>query len=696
MRRLLDLAVISIFVIGAGAAHGQTVVTACQRDDQQNAGMNLATAIAAGGRITFQCGRATILITHRHAITRDTEIDGGNLVTLDAQDAAGMFGGTTGVTLRLKDLNLTRARDPLPVVIGRGGVVLGALRVEIVRSNISSSLMPIFLAAGGSVHIEGSTLSDNRNGVITASNIDVRDSHVINNQGDGIVLNPRGPTCQLNVTDSEFSNNTTNDNGGALRIGLLAGDTANGVIGCFATVERSSFTSNSARNGGAIFIEPSSLSDRWHLNLKTVKFTLNRASSAGGAIGIGPGFRGTDLSVKRLTFEQNQARQGGGVHLGAISSFSGDAVLFSRNTALEGGGGIFAAVSAEIQLTRGIFVGNDGGPRGGAVLRDEPRDVPPGISDFANSLFARNRASKGAAFLGKGAKFINSTVVQNIGEALSMPGDGPIVPPLLHFKNSIISDNSGGNCESHIVFDDGHNLQFPDARCGATIPVADPFLDAMFVPIPGSPAPGHGDNPTCLRPPIFSTDVYGQRRPQGDVCTIGAVEGDIEHLITRRRPQSETQHYYVWNTKPPDNFLALRTEPTDESGSRILKMPNGTLLDVVKKRTDGWWRVRVVESGQEGWALSTRDTRVWIFCCRSAYHYVEGTRPPDDFLALRTEPTDESGSRILKMPNGMLLDVVEKRTDGWWRVRVVESGQEGWALSEQGNRVWIHCCRTFP
>jgi predicted outer membrane repeat protein len=606
MRGLLGLAVTCIFVIGAGAARGETIVTACQRDDQQNAGMNLATAIAAGGRITFQCGSATILITHRHGITRDTEIDGGNVVTLDGQDAAAMFGGTAGVTLRLTGLNLTRGRDPLPIVMGRGGVVLGALRVEIVRSNISSSEMPIFLAAAGSVHIEGSTLSGNRGGVITASNIDVRDSHIINNQGDGIVLNPGGPSCQLNVTGSEFRNNNTNDDGGALR------------VGCSATVERSSFTSNSARSGGAIFIEPSS--HILQLNLNAVKFTLNRASDVGGAIGIGPAFVATGpigLSVKRLAFEENQARQGGGVRLGATSSFSGDAVLFSRNTALEGGGGLIAAVGAEIFLSRGIFVGNDGGPRGGAVLRDGPRDGPQAISDFANSLFARNRATKGAAFLGNGAKFINSTVAQNIGEALSVPGDGPVVSPLLHVKNSIMSDNNGGNCESNVVFDDGHNLQFPDARCGATIPVANPFLDTMFVPVPGSPALEHGDNPTCLRPPIRSTDVYGQRRPQGDICTIGAVEGDIEHLITQRRPQSKTQHYYVWNTRPPDDFLALRTEPTDQSGSRILKMPNGTLLDVVEKRTDRWWRVRVVESGQEGWALSGQDTHVWIHCCRT-------------------------------------------------------------------------------
>jgi hypothetical protein len=38
--------------------------------------------------------------------------------------------------------------------------------------------------------------------------------------------------------------------------------------------------------------------------------------------------------------------------------------------------------------------------------------------------------------------------------------------------------------------------------------------------------------------------------------------------------------------------------------------------------------------------------------------------------------------------------VLRRRTDGWWHVRVIPSGQEGWALSGQGNRVWIECCAT--
>jgi hypothetical protein len=78
----------------------------------------------------------------------------------------------------------------------------------------------------------------------------------------------------------------------------------------------------------------------------------------------------------------------------------------------------------------------------------------------------------------------------------------------------------------------------------------------------------------------------------------------------------------------------------------------------------------------------------------TALHYVANTRPPDAYLALRTQPTSTQGSRIMTMPNGTALRVLERRPDGWWRVRVEPSGQEGWALAFQGNRSWIDCCVT--
>jgi Bacterial SH3 domain len=78
----------------------------------------------------------------------------------------------------------------------------------------------------------------------------------------------------------------------------------------------------------------------------------------------------------------------------------------------------------------------------------------------------------------------------------------------------------------------------------------------------------------------------------------------------------------------------------------------------------------------------------------NSYHYVADTLPPDDFLALRTQPSTQSGLRVMTLSKGALLEVLERKTDGWWYVRVVPSGEEGWALSGQGNGKWIECCKT--
>lgn len=81
---------------------------------------------------------------------------------------------------------------------------------------------------------------------------------------------------------------------------------------------------------------------------------------------------------------------------------------------------------------------------------------------------------------------------------------------------------------------------------------------------------------------------------------------------------AEKSYSYVWDTRPPDDFLALRSEPSSRTGSRIAKMPNGTLLEVIEKRTDGWWYVRTID-GLEGWTKYANEngSRVWIYCCRS-------------------------------------------------------------------------------
>jgi hypothetical protein len=51
-------------------------------------------------------------------------------------------------------------------------------------------------------------------------------------------------------------------------------------------------------------------------------------------------------------------------------------------------------------------------------------------------------------------------------------------------------------------------------------------------------------------------------------------------------PQDKS-FYYVANTRPPDAYLSLRTDPTRTRGMNIMTMPNGTLLELIERRLIG-------------------------------------------------------------------------------------------------------------
>ncbi len=70
-------------------------------------------------------------------------------------------------------------------------------------------------------------------------------------------------------------------------------------------------------------------------------------------------------------------------------------------------------------------------------------------------------------------------------------------------------------------------------------------------------------------------------------------------------------------------------------------------------------------------------------------YVVANAAPPDAFLSLRTDPSAASGRRLETMPNGTPLEVTEKRPDGWWHVRDLNTGQTGWALSASKTTTWI-------
>ena len=106
-----------------------------------------------------------------------------------------------------------------------------------------------------------------------------------------------------------------------------------------------------------------------------------------------------------------------------------------------------------------------------------------------------------------------------------------------------------------------------------------------------------------------------------------------------------------------------------------------------------WGCVRIGVAA--AWAACVALT-AGLAAAEDAIHFVANTKPPDAYLALRTDPSAKQGKRIMEMPNGTQLRVLQRRSDGWWYVRALAFNKEGWALSGQGSKSWISCCTTVP
>jgi hypothetical protein len=181
--------------------------------------------------------------------------------------------------------------------------------------------------------------------------------------------------------------------------------------------------------------------------------------------------------------------------------------------------------------------------------------------------------------------------------------------------------------------------------------------------------------------------------------------------------------YYVANTMPPDDYLALRTLPIGSAGQRITIMRNGTRLQLIQKLPNGWWQVKITETGQVGWAMSGSGNKQWIVCCaqesetpskqaldskgtqkqqegdgnnknketesqvepsngqgKPGQTYYVSLFPPYESMGFRFQPAKQ-GQLIKALQNGDSLIFISKAESDYWRVKYPKTGAEGYVLS---------------
>jgi CSLREA domain-containing protein len=153
-----------------------------------------------------------------------------------------------------------------------------------------------------------------------------------------------------------------------------------------------------------------------------------------------------------------------------------------------------------------------------------------GVVTLTNVTFTGNSAlnvdptnptsGTGGAIWNAGTMTLINITIANNTAAVSGGGIGGVSPTL---TNTIVANNTGGNCTATITITGSNNLQFPGTTCAGAITTADPLLgpltDGVYPLLAGSPAIDTGTNTGC--PP---TDELGTARPQGAACDIGAFE----------------------------------------------------------------------------------------------------------------------------------------------------------------------------
>jgi len=560
--RRLGAATMALGLLGsASLARSDGTVTLCGTDVAAGpAGqINLAQAIARGGRITFQCGAgATIRVTQQHTVSAPIEIDGGNEVLLDAQDITSMFAATaTASPVVFRNIVL---RDG-PSSFGApgagttfGGIFAGPVTLELQNVTVEATRAPI---AAEAVDVYASRFTGNQGPVLRARTVRVSGSTVFEDN-DGPPFTPlvdgggnfssgsatvedgifrlNGPIAwngSLAIRRSSFvSNGRGASNGGALSV---TGQ---------ASIEKTEFTNNTARDGGAIWLSGSLL------ELRRSQFRSNRAERRGGAIAVS--LTGASrASVAYTNFTGNTAENGGAISLADMPTFGGriegHALTFVRNVATNSGGAIYAAEGA-VHLSRVLFLENGAGTAGAVYGGIMSGDL---LLRMGNALVVRTVA--GGALRGSNIELVNSTIADNAGAGITLlpqsPLDIPGTVPTLKLTNTLVLNNAGGNCAPvptpGTLVDGGSNLQFPGRDCGDAIRAVDPVLDSFYVPVVDSPARFAGNNQVCVEDPLVrARDIFGESRPEGPRCTIGAIERDLHRLAMlslRRRREGPAQ-----------------------------------------------------------------------------------------------------------------------------------------------------------
>lgn len=576
--RLLPLVCAALVLALPRARAATQVVNVCGRDDAAG-GLNLATALAAGGDIAIRCpaGQNAIAITVTRNVAGIASIDGDGKVTLRGPVAGPLF--SAAISLRLVNLTVENPRTAATAASpGAGAIILGAAaNVELSNVTTQNSLSAYsarsFTAQDSRFLQNGDPNADEAfGGTISADRIVLRHATFTGNFehaiAGGSTPDPGRAALSrdISITDSTFSNNRASVLLTDARVNIAHTQfQSNGIprakwgeawecCGGALTIVRSdaqisgaTFTGNlSPGFGGAIY----SLGSRVRLDGSVFQNNTARAGGAIAAWGHAPKVNiwstgdapfQPRLELSRTEFKSNSATVlGGAVVFAGI--MSGNSVLFQSNTSATAGGAIAdwnavalpdpfgsvmqALIDASLptppnalSLARPIMVDNTAASRGAALA------VASAAVAVGNGLIARNKLTggSGAAIFAAGqASLVNTTIADNpAGGIASVAGAALTLGNAILLRNQNFNCSLGGASVSSI----GGNFEYPLNDCGSVAGARDPGLDSHYSPALLSAARGAGITAQCSSNPlVLGVDLFVHQRLSGGHCDSGAIE----------------------------------------------------------------------------------------------------------------------------------------------------------------------------
>ncbi len=450
-------------------------------------------------------------ITIRAAVPREVTVDAFSIDSVFTVDAPGAPVTFEGLVIR-RGSN-TGSNGGGINVIDAGGIVIRDCAFELNTAAVGAAIYCVV----GSLTIEDSDFTDNTADVF-----------------GGAIRSSGLPGVGVTITGSSFTRNAAlSGNGGAI-------DHAGS--GASLTLADTTFSSNtSSGDGGAVFSVNAA-----RVSITDCTFQDNAAvGGAGGASGAGVQINATpDVRISRSTFARNVCPGvGGGLRLIASTGTVVDCD-FNDNRASGGAGMQVISTGANIQVYNSRFVGNRANETGSFTILGGGGLLVAFNSarvDVYNSLFDGNTSFGGGGINATQSgrlNVYNSTFVNNIADTSAGAVRRATTDASVVINNSIAFGNFPVAAQIAISGPGTDLVNYSLVEGGYTEPgVGNIDADPMFADpsngdyslLPGSPAIDAGSSVLYIGGPL--SDLAGNDRGQDDPATPDTGEAVIGAVI---------------------------------------------------------------------------------------------------------------------------------------------------------------------